>query len=127
MNDCTRVRTRRIVIAAVIAAVTALLLVLGAFSLRAYSAWRHWQNMANLDGKWIMGKTADEIEEKYGPFDIRQNREDDGEGNYIRAGYKTKKERTGFFGTSPDEYYMIYFNAEGKAYLIDEAWYVPGG
>ncbi len=127
MNDRTRVRTRRIVIAAVIAAVTVLLLVLGAFSLRAYSAWRHWQNMANLDGKWIMGKTADEIEEKYGPFDIRKDPEDGIEGNYTEVGYQTKKERVGFFGTYLDEYYVIYFDAEGKAKRIDAAWHVPGG
>ena len=81
------------------------------------------------DDKWILGKTSSEIEEKYGTFDYIYSDPDQIDGNYYNGGcaYLTKEEKVGYLGTDPAEYYMIYFDSEGKAYEIVKKWYVPGG
>ena len=81
------------------------------------------------DDEWILGKTSSEIEKKYGSFDYLYNNPDQIEGNYYNGGcaYLTKEERVGFLGAHPEEYYMIFFNPEGKAYKVVKKWYVPGG
>ena len=81
------------------------------------------------DKKWIIGKTSSEIEERYGKFDILLNDEKDENGNYINegCGYLTKKARTGFLGTDPDEFLIIYFDENGVAYKIKENFPRPGG
>ncbi len=81
----------------------------------------------DYDEGWIIGKTASEIEARYGSFDLPGSIAEDG--NYYNCGcaYRTKEARVGFFGTDPDEFFMIYFNGEGKAYDIKYPWFVPGG
>ncbi len=82
------------------------------------------------DEQWILGKSSSEIEEKYGSFDYFYGNPDCRlDGNYYNGGcaYIVKEENVGFLGTSPSEYYMIYFSSDGKAYRIEEKWIVPGG
>lgn len=82
------------------------------------------------DTEWIIGKTSSEIEKRYGIFDnAPTSPEFQKDGNYInsRCGYIAKEEYVGFFGTYPNEYFVIYFDSEGKAYKIIEDWVVPGG
>lgn len=80
--------------------------------------------------EWIIGKTSSEIEKRYGIFDqAPTSPEFQKDGNYIscRCGYTTKEEHVGFLGTDPTEYFVIYFDSEGKAYKVIEDWVVPGG
>ena len=76
------------------------------------------------DKEWIIGKSADEIIERYGEFDIGMPEED---GSYSKGAYMTKEKRVGFLGTDPAEYCMIYFNDEGYAYMIVDKYVIPGG
>lgn len=90
---------------------------------------------------WIMGKTVEEITEKYGDYywySSRYARDESGNlildenGEYINKGikkiaYLTKPERVGFFGTDPEEFLVIWFDEDGRAYKIQEDWIAPGG
>ena len=68
------------------------------------------------NAEWIIGKTADEIIERYGEFDRTMAKE-----YGIREGaYLTKAERTGFLGIEPAEYYVIYFNSDGYACAVEK-------
>ena len=85
---------------------------------------------------WIIGKTAEEIQERYGEFDYVSYRyEMDEDHNYIldedgnkiiigwfSGGYITKEERTGFFGTIYREYFKIEFDKNGIAVEIVKNW-----
>lgn len=84
---------------------------------------------SRFNENWIIGKTSTEIEEKYGAFDAADPDKKNEEGNYVsaRCGYLTREKQVGFLGTYPEEYFMIYFDKEGKAYDITHPWYVPGG
>ena len=80
------------------------------------------------DKNWIVGKTSQEIEEQYGEFDICLNESKIGN-NYFETGcgYLTKEKERGAFGTSSDEFLMIFFDANGVAYSIEEDYPRPGG
>lgn len=82
----------------------------------------------NYNKEWMIGKTSSEIEIKYGEFDICLNEEKIGS-NYCNTGcgYLTKKQENGVFGTKSDEFIMIYFDENGKAYKIVEDYPRPGG
>ncbi len=84
---------------------------------------------SRYDEEWIIGKTSSEIEERYGSFDYIMENEQfpDGSESCRRCAYLIKKERVGFFGTDPTEYFLIVFDADGKAQSIESPWYVPGG
>ena len=73
---------------------------------------------------WILGKTADEIMERYGEFDLGKPNED---GLYSKGAYLTKEKHVGYLGTEPAEYCMIYFNSKGCAYKVVEKYVIPGG
>lgn len=82
----------------------------------------------SYDQDWIIGKTSQEIEDRYGKFDICLN-EEKIEKNYFETGcgYLTKEQEKGAFGTSSDEFLMIFFDANGVAYRIEENYPRPGG
>ena len=61
---------------------------------------------------WIKGKTAAEIEEKYGKFDVKYLREDSEE--YSSAYYYVKESKAG-----GKWWYEIFFDEDGKAYWGD--------
>jgi len=71
---------------------------------------------ARLDESDVIGLTSAEIVEKYGDFDRKQGIPDS-EGLYrdCGCGYLTKEAKKGFFGTTPEEYFMIYFDDDGIA------------
>ena len=70
----------------------------------------------------IIGRTAEEIVEKYGEFDRTQYNI---KGELYAGYYVTKESRVGFLGTDPEEYFGIRFNEDGIAYECFErvGWY----
>lgn len=65
----------------------------------------------------IIGLTSIEIVEKYGDFDRTQGFPDeDGLYRDCACGYLFSEKRVGFFGTTPPEYFMIYFDEDGVAH-----------
>ncbi len=65
----------------------------------------------------IVGLTSIEIVEKYGDFDRTQGSPDeDGVYRDCACGYLTSEKRVSFFGTTPPEYFMIYFDEDGFAH-----------
>jgi len=64
----------------------------------------------------IVGFTSSEIVEKYGDFDRKQGTPD-AKGLYrdCACGYLITEAKTNFFGTTPPEYFMIYFDENGIA------------
>ena len=66
---------------------------------------------------WILGKTADEIMERYGDFDRTTTLE---HGIY-KGAYLTKAEgRLPLGDVDPAEYYVIYFNSDGYACAVEK-------
>lgn len=65
----------------------------------------------------FIGLTSKQIVEKYGDFDRKQGSPND-EGLYsdCACGYLISEAEKGFFGTTPPEYFMIYFDANGIAH-----------
>lgn len=64
----------------------------------------------------IIGLTFFEIVEKYGDFDRTQGFPDeDGLYRDCACGYIISEKRVGFLGTTPPEYFMIYFDEDGVA------------
>lgn len=80
------------------------------------------------DKDWIIGKTSSEVEERYGKSDICLDKTKTGD-NYVETGcgYLTGQKLKGLFGTSTDEFLMIFFDADGVAYGIEEDYPRPGG
>lgn len=65
----------------------------------------------------IVGLTASEIVEEYGDFDRKQGYPDaDGLYRNCACGYLISEEKKGVLGTTPPEYFMIYFDDDGIAY-----------
>lgn len=65
---------------------------------------------------WIIGKTAEQIEERYGTYDYDSQTTHD----LLIKGYCVKHSMTDWWGdpTWP-EYYMIYFDENGEAYKVE--------
>lgn len=75
----------------------------------------------------FIGKTSQEIEETYGPFDcITMPVGEDGLYRSCRCGYTVAKQRTGFLGTTPEKLFFITFDDNGVAVSCEEG-YRPGG
>ena len=83
-----------------------------------------WCLYEPYDTEWIIGKSADQIIERYGEFDIRGLNED---GSYTKGAYLVKEEYVGYLGTDPEEFYMIYFDSNGYAYEVNDKYIIPGG
>lgn len=65
----------------------------------------------------IIGLTSSEIIEKYGDFDRKRGTPDeDGLYRDCACGYLISEKKTDFFGTTPPEYFMIYFDENGVAH-----------
>lgn len=65
----------------------------------------------------FIGLTSAEIEEQYGQFDnVRMPADEDGLYRRCGCGYIVKEEQVGFFGTTPPQMFMIYFDEQGIAY-----------
>ena len=65
----------------------------------------------------IIGLTSSEIIEKYGDFDRKRGTPDeDGLYRDCACGYLISEEKVGFLGTTPPEYFMIYFDENGVAH-----------
>jgi len=81
------------------------------YLLLLFFLWCH-RNGTKYNDSWIMGKTVEQIEEKYGEFDYVDKDQD---GNMYKATYKVKI--NGFRVTVDNEqlYYVISFNKEEKA------------
>ncbi|MGM9680613.1 MAG: hypothetical protein ACI3XR_03815 [Eubacteriales bacterium] len=67
---------------------------------------------------WIKGKTSEEVIEKYGEFDmVSRNNYDDLTGEYLigEGIYVVKEAQRGYLGTTPEEWFCIYFDENGLA------------
>lgn len=66
----------------------------------------------------ILGSSSLEIMDRYGDFDRAQS-SPDGDGLYrdCACGYLVTEAKKGFLGTTPPEYFMIYFDEDGIAVL----------
>ncbi len=79
----------------------------------------YWYNHPThylFEDRWIIGKDANKIEQRYGDFDKEIG---------DSKGYCVEPARVGFFGTSWPKYYMIYFDENGVAYKVqveDGGW-----
>ncbi|MGM9637326.1 MAG: hypothetical protein ACI3YK_05000 [Eubacteriales bacterium] len=77
---------------------------------------------------WIKGKTAEEVIEKYGEFDRLQSSlyDDDRNGKYVRITcvYVVREAQRGYLGTTPEEWFCIYFDENG---LADRCYVRTGG
>ncbi len=72
---------------------------------------------SRLDENDVIGLTSAEIVAKYGDFDRKQGSPAaDGLYRSCACGYLTKEATRGFFGTTPEEYFMIYFDDNGIAH-----------
>ena len=77
----------------------------------------------------IVGKTASQIEEQYGQFDlvgvnfVTLDSSYNGYGN----GYLLKESRVGFLGTNPAEYLFIIFDENSIATACYIGWHCNGG
>ena len=72
------------------------------------------------DEDWIIGKTKEQIEAKYGEFDsyYRRVKYVDGvpTGEYVNVGrYVLQEEKVGYLGTDPAVFFIIDFNEAGIA------------
>lgn len=68
----------------------------------------------------IIGFTSSEIVEKYGDFDRKRGTPDeDGLYRDCDCGYLISEKKVGFLGTTPPEYFMIYFDENGVADWCD--------
>lgn len=75
----------------------------------------------------FVGKTSQEIEEAYGPFEcITMPASEDGRYRSCRCGYTVAKPWTGFWGTAPEKLFFILFDDNGIAVSCEEG-YRPGG
>ena len=77
----------------------------------------------NYDEAWIIGKTKDQIVEKYGDFESYYTKTDSS-GNvlYSEGFYTVKSEQRGFLGTDPPIIFRITFNKDGAAYKCYEGY-----
>ncbi len=73
--------------------------------------------------EWIIGKTSDEIQERFGEFDGSYSRNSlkypeyclDGDYKNAVGYYITKPSRVGYLGTDPEERFVIVFDENGFA------------
>ena len=81
------------------------------------------------DEDWIIGKTKEQIEAKYGEFDSYNRREiedlsgESADGYYYEGRYTLRPERLGYLGTDSAVYFLIKFNENGIAYKCREKTY----
>ena len=63
----------------------------------------------------VMGLTSREIIEKFGDFDRKIHGIPDADGLYrnCACGYLIREAKVGLLGTTPPEYFMMYFNEDG--------------
>lgn len=85
----------------------------------------YWHNHPThylYNDSWIIGKNALEIEERYGTFEYDSKTIYD----TLVKGYCVKPYTTDYLFGEPvwPEYYMIYFDKNGKAYKVEK---VVGG
>lgn len=66
----------------------------------------------------IIGLNSQEVIDKYGEFDYVEGPRPGEDGIYRNAcgGYIVKEEHVGYLGTTPPDFFMIYFDSEGIAY-----------
>ena len=77
----------------------------------------------------FIGKTADQIQEQYGAFDLNGTAFVATDSTYqgFGCGYLLKESRVGFLGTHPAEYFFIEFDENGVATACYEGYHCNGG
>ena len=70
----------------------------------------------DFDNEWIIGKSYDEVIEKYGEYEFKRS---EGNGNF--SVYYLKREKyVDALATNPEICYVIYFDSNGCAYAVDD-------
>ena len=93
---------------AVTAITVIIILVIALISFYWYNHPTHYL----YEDRWIIGKKADQIEQRYGEFDKHFGSSS--------KGYCVKKSATDWWGDATwPEYYMIYFDENEKAYKVE--------
>ena len=78
-----------------------------------------YYNNIKYDVDWMMGKTRQEIIDRYGEFDL-------GTPQTSFSAYKTRERTKGFMDLHREEFLFIYFNTDGIAYDYDLEKILPG-
>ena len=76
--------------------------------------WYYHPTHYKYNDRFIVGSSIDQIIAKYGDFD-KVFYADSENKTVNSAGYLVQPEKKGFLGTSWEKYYMIVFDATGKA------------
>ena len=80
-----------------------------------------WVNRNPYHEEWIIGKTYDQVVEKYGEFDqYITNKNSNGDPVCTTGSYILKPRRVGYLGTTSAEYFSIQFDMDGVAYKCYE-------
>jgi len=79
--------------------------------------WYYHPTHYKYNDRFIIGSSIEEITSEYGDFDKVFYTDSDNE-TIRSAGYLVEDEKIGFFGTSPEKYYMILFDATGNAIKV---------
>lgn len=104
---------RKIVIFTIVISISALLLALLI------------QNNKNYDEEWIIGKTCEQVAEKYGAFEWYISEKDANQQILYYVGmYEIKPEQIGFLGTKQATYFCIKF---GMDHIAFECYEETGG
>ena len=73
-------------------------------------------NRVNYDKNDFIGHNSKEITINFGAFDVTlDDPQSDGLYYHTGCGYISREAEQGFFGTTPPEYFMIYFDENGIA------------
>lgn len=85
-------------------------------------------NENKYDADWMIGKTSQEIIDRYGLFNMCSDLPDeDGLFRNRVCGYITRERTHGFMDAHREEFLFIYFNSDGIAYDYEWDKLLPGG
>lgn len=79
--------------------------------------WYYHPTHYKFNDRFIIGSSIEEITSEYGTFDKVFYTDTDNK-TIRAAGYLVEDEKIGFLGTSLEKYYMIVFDATGKAIKV---------
>lgn len=83
---------------------------------------------AKYDEDWIIGKTYEQVVDRYGEFHSYYTITDyDGSFAYFLGTYVVKSERVGYLGTTPETFFRVRFDEKGVAYKCYEELGGKGG
>lgn len=113
--------------------ITIILLAILCAILIAIIVWVIWDVCrSQLNEEWMIGKTVDEITQRYGEFygkgpTLEEHSECTPNNPNHKALYIAKEKKVGFFGTDPAEYIRISFDCKGVCIKTERLDGAKGG